>query len=126
MSKEEVIDIFSDEYLIDENTGQQIDLDQFDDEQKSFAKKVLEDTTKFIVDSASETGMAFTFPAATGIEIFNIASRIQDGPEIPDPNLVNLFVKELQKQEYNAPSIYGVNPVGASAFHPGIVTGKQY
>ena len=123
MSKEEVIDIFSDEYLIDENTGQQIDLDSLGEKEKSFAKKVLEDTTKFIVDSASETGMAFTFPAATGIEIFNIASRIQDGPEIPDPNLVNLFVKELQKQEYNAPSIYGVNPVGASAFLTGAVAG---
>ena len=123
MSKQEVIDIFSDEYLIDENTGQQIDLDSLGEKEKSFAKKVLEDTTKFIVDSASETGMAFTFPAATGIEIFNIASRIQDGPEIPDPNLVNLFVKELQKQEYNAPSIYGVNPVGASAFLTGAVAG---
>ncbi len=123
MSKEDITDIFSDEYLIDENTGQQIDLDSLGEKEKSFAKKVLEDTTKFIADSASETGMAFTFPASTGIMIFNLASQIAEGPEIPDPNLVNIFVKELQKQEYNAPSIYGVNPVGASAFLTGAVAG---
>ena len=123
MSKEEVVDIFDDKYLIDEKSGEQIDLDQFNDEQKSFAKKVLEDTTKFIVDSASETGMAFTFPATTGIMIFNIASQIAEGPEIPDTNLVNLFVKELQKQEYNTPDIYGVNPTGAGAFLTGAIAG---
>jgi hypothetical protein len=124
MSKEEeVVDIFDDKYLIDEKSGEQIDLDQFNDEQKSFAKKVLEDTTKFIADSASETGMAFTFPASTGIMIFNLASQIAEGPEIPDPNLVNLFVKELQKQEYNTPDIYGVNPTGAGAFLTGAIAG---
>ena len=123
MSKEEVVDIFDDKYLIDEKSGEQIDLDQYNDEQKSFAKKVLEDTTKFIVDSASETGMAFTFPASTGIMIFNLASQIAEGPEIPDPSVVNLFVKELQKQEYNTPDIYGVNPVGAGAFLTGAIAG---
>ena len=124
MSKEEeVIDIFDDKYLIDEKSGEQIDLDQFDEKQKSFAKKVLEDTTKFIVDASGEAGAAFTFPVATGVTIFNIASRIADGPEIPDPNLVNLFVKELQKQEYNAPSYYGINSAGASAYVTGAVAG---
>ena len=123
MSKEDITDIFSDEYLIDENTGQQIDLDSLGEKEKSFAKKVLEDTTKFIADSASETGMAFTFPASTGIMIFNLASQIAEGPEIPDPNVVNLFVKELQKQEYNTPDIYGVNPTGAGAFLTGAVAG---
>ena len=39
MSKEEVVDIFDDKYLIDEKSGEQIDLDQYNDEQKSFAKK---------------------------------------------------------------------------------------
>ena len=68
MSKEEeVIDIFDDKYLIDEKSGEQIDLDQFDEKQKSFAKKVLEDTTKFIVDASGEAGAAFTFPVATGV-----------------------------------------------------------
>ena len=124
MSKEEeVIDIFDDKYLIDEKSGEQIDLDQFDEKQKSFAKKVLEDTTKFIVDASGEAGAAFTFPVATGVTIFNIASRIADGPEIPDPNLVNLFVKELQKQEYNAPSYYGINSAGASAYVTGAIAG---
>ena len=107
MSKEEVVDIFDDKYLIDEKSGEQIDLDQFNDQQKSFAKKVLEDTTKFIADSASETGMAFTFPASTGIMIFNLASQIAEGPEIPDRN-PHLPWKPLSVSAYS----YGISPMG--------------
>jgi len=65
-------------------------------------EKLANNASKFLLDAANIGIEEITIPPGIAIGIINTASSIVNGPEIPNPMMINNFIKDLTKQEYEA------------------------
>ena len=65
-------------------------------------EKLANNASKFLLDAINLGVEEITIPAGVAVGIVNTASSIVNGPEIPNPMMINDFIKDLTKQEYEA------------------------
>ena len=65
-------------------------------------EKLANNASKFLLDAANIGIEELTVPPGIAIGIINTASSIVNGPQIPNPMMINDFIKDLTKQEYEA------------------------
>ena len=65
-------------------------------------EKLVNNTSKFLLDAINLGTEELTVPPGIAVKIINTASSIVNGPEIPSPMMINDFIKDLTKQEYEA------------------------
>ena len=65
-------------------------------------EKLVDNASKFLLDAVNLGTEELTVPPAIAVKIINTASSIVNGPQIPSPMMINDFIKDLTKQEYEA------------------------